>query len=84
MNKNELKERVVAAIEENKDIIIAAGRKIYSNPEFGYKEFETTKTVSDFFKNVLPILLLLHICQQQSSSVLPRVWHTVRLLRGKW
>ncbi|WP_462425811.1 M20 family metallopeptidase [Fusobacterium varium] len=53
MNKNELKERVVAAIEENKDIIIAAGRKIYSNPEFGYKEFETTKTVSDFFKNEL-------------------------------
>ncbi|MEH1739892.1 amidohydrolase [Fusobacterium varium] len=53
MNKNELKKRVVAAIEENKDIIIAAGRKIYSNPEFGYKEFETTKTVSDFFKNEL-------------------------------
>ena len=53
MNKNELKERVVAAIEENKGIIIAAGRKIYSNPEFGYKEFETTKTVSDFFKNEL-------------------------------
>ncbi|MCD7979563.1 MAG: amidohydrolase [Fusobacterium sp.] len=53
MNKNELKQRVLAAIEENKEIIIAAGRKIYSNPEFGYKEFETTKTVSDFFKNEL-------------------------------
>ena len=53
MNKNELKERVIAAIKENKEIIIAAGRKIYSNPEFGYKEFETTKTVSDFFKNEL-------------------------------
>ncbi|MDU1911331.1 amidohydrolase [Fusobacterium sp.] len=53
MNKNELKERVLAAIKENKEIIIAAGRKIYSNPEFGYKEFETTKTVSDFFKNEL-------------------------------
>ncbi len=53
MNKNELKQRVLAAIEENKETIIAAGRKIYSNPEFGYKEFETTKTVSDFFKNEL-------------------------------
>ena len=53
MNKNELKQRVLAAIEENKEAIIAAGRKIYSNPEFGYKEFETTKTVSDFFKNEL-------------------------------
>lgn len=53
MDKNELKQRVLAAIEENKETIIAAGRKIYSNPEFGYKEFETTKTVSDFFKNEL-------------------------------
>lgn len=53
MNKNELKERVLAAIEENKATIIVAGRKIYSNPEFGYKEFETTKTVSEFFKNEL-------------------------------
>ena len=53
MNKKELKKRVLAAIEENKETIIAAGRKIYSNPEFGYKEFETTKTVSDFFKNEL-------------------------------
>ena len=51
MTKEELKEKVVKAIEENKDIIIAAGRKIYSNPEFGYKEFETTKTVKEFFKN---------------------------------
>lgn len=51
MTKEELKEKVVKAIEENKDIIIAAGRKIYSNPEFGYKEFETTKTVREFFKN---------------------------------
>ena len=50
MNKNELKQRVVAAIEENKETIIAAGRKIYANPEFGYKEFETTKTVAEFFK----------------------------------
>ena len=53
MTREELKERVIKAIEENKDIIIAAGRKIYANPEFGYKEFETTKTVSEFFKNEL-------------------------------
>lgn len=51
MTKEELKEKVVKAIEENKDIIIGAGRKIYANPEFGYKEFETTKTVREFFKN---------------------------------
>ena len=51
MTKEELKEKVVKAIEENKDVIIGAGRKIYANPEFGYKEFETTKTVREFFKN---------------------------------
>ncbi len=55
MTKEDLKERVIKAIEDNKDSIIAAGRKIYANPEFGYKEFETTKTVSEFFKNQLGI-----------------------------
>lgn len=55
MTKEELKERIVKAIEENKNIIIEAGRKIYANPEFGYKEFETTKTVREFFKNELGI-----------------------------
>ena len=51
MDKNQLKERVIRAIEENKEAIINIGRKIYNNPEFGYKEFETTKTVKEFFKN---------------------------------
>ena len=51
MTREELKERVIKAIEENKDSIIEVGRKIYHNPEFGYKEFETTKTVREFFKN---------------------------------
>ena len=53
MTREELKERVIKAIEENKDSIIEVGRKIYHNPEFGYKEFETTKTVREFFKNEL-------------------------------
>jgi len=53
MDKKELKERVIKAIEENKDKIIAAGRKIYANPEYGYKEFETAKTVVEYFKNEL-------------------------------
>ena len=51
MDKNQLKARVIKAIEENKDIIINIGRKIYNNPEFGYKELETTKSVIEFFKN---------------------------------
>lgn len=55
MTKEELKKLVIKTIDENKNIIIETGRKIYNNPEFGYKEFETTKTVREFFKNELGI-----------------------------
>lgn len=53
MTKEELKNQVIRTIEENKELIIGIGRKIYKNPEFGYKEFETTKTVKDFFEKEL-------------------------------
>ncbi|MGL6115736.1 MAG: amidohydrolase [Cetobacterium sp.] len=53
MNITELKNKVIQTIEDNKDIIIEVGRKIYKNPEFGYKEFETTKTVSKFLSEEL-------------------------------
>lgn len=52
MNINELKKQVIQAIEENKDKIIEASRSIYSTPEFGYKEFETTKTAVNFLKDL--------------------------------
>lgn len=52
MNKNELKERVIKAIEENKERIIQASRAIYSTPEFGYKEFESTKMAVEFLKEL--------------------------------
>ena len=45
-----LKALVERAIDENKEIYLAIGRKIYQNPETGYKEFETTKTVCDFLE----------------------------------
>ena len=53
MDKKELKEKIIKAIEENKDKIITVGRKIYANPEYGYKEFETAKTIVEYFKNEL-------------------------------
>lgn len=53
MTKDELKVKVLKAIDENKDKILKIGREIYKNPEFGYKEFETTKLVSKFFKEEL-------------------------------
>lgn len=52
MNINELKEKVVKAIEDNKALVIKAGREIYSTPEFGYKEFKSTGTVVKFLKEL--------------------------------
>ena len=48
MNKQELKERIIKTIDDNRDKIIEAGRKIYGTPEMGYKEIESTKTTSNF------------------------------------
>lgn len=53
LKKEEIKSKVISAIDGNKDIILDIGRKIYENPELGYKEFETTKLVKDFFQNEL-------------------------------
>ncbi len=52
MNIDELKRNVVKAIDDNKDIIIKTARKIYSTPEYGYKEFKTTETTSKFLKDL--------------------------------
>lgn len=53
MNINEIKERVVKAIDENRELILKAVQDMYDNPEFGYKEFKGTKIVSSYFKNEL-------------------------------
>lgn len=60
--KDKLKLRVIEAIEDNKDLIIKTGRKIYENPELGFKEFETTRLVSNFFKNELNLEVTENIC----------------------
>lgn len=53
MNINEIKERVIKAIDDNKELILKAGQAMYDNPEFGYKEFKGTEIVSNYFKNEL-------------------------------
>lgn len=53
MNINEIKERVIKAIDENRELILKAGQDMYDNPEFGYKEFKGTEIVSNYFKNEL-------------------------------
>ncbi|MGL4976827.1 MAG: amidohydrolase [Cetobacterium sp.] len=53
MNLNEIKERVIKAIDDNREVILGAGKAMYDNPEFGYKEFKGTEIVSNYFKNEL-------------------------------
>lgn len=52
MNKHEIKERIIKAIDENRDEIIRVGKEIYSTPEMGYKEVESTKATVKFLKNL--------------------------------
>lgn len=53
MNLNEIKERVIKAIDDNREVILEAGKAMYDNPEFGYKEFKGTEIVSNYLKNEL-------------------------------
>lgn len=52
MDIQKLKEKVIKAIDENKDSIIKVGREIYATPEFGYKEFKSTAITSNFLKEL--------------------------------
>jgi amidohydrolase len=58
MSKEIMKAKVISTIDENRDLIFQIGRKIYQNPELGYKEFETTKLVKEFFEKELDITVI--------------------------
>ena len=46
MTVNELKQRALEAIDERKEVYLALGKKIYENPETGYREVKTTETLA--------------------------------------
>lgn len=52
MNINELKEKVIKAIDDNRELILKAGKEIYTTPELGYKEFKTTEATAKFLKDL--------------------------------
>ena len=52
LKKEELKKKVIASIEENRDKIVELGKRIYENPELGYKEEFATDLVYDAFKEL--------------------------------
>lgn len=55
MNKQQLKDLIIKAIDDNRDKIIEVGRGIYETPEYGYKEFKTTEAVAKFLEEELEL-----------------------------
>ena len=49
MSFSEIEKKVLDCIDKNKDVIIEYGKKVLSNPELGFREFETSKLVKSCF-----------------------------------
>ncbi|MBR1969806.1 MAG: amidohydrolase [Clostridia bacterium] len=47
-----MKDRILKAIDENRDAIISCGEYILNNPEFGYKEIKTSQRVKEEFEKL--------------------------------
>ncbi len=47
-----MKDRIIKAIDENRDAIIDCGEYILNNPEFGYREFKTSQRVKEEFNKL--------------------------------
>ena len=52
MEKEELKQRCLDTIDENRDLIIQLGDDVYKTPELGYKEFKTTERMIKAFQKL--------------------------------
>ena len=50
INRDELKQRVVDAIDRRGPELIAFGEDIFAHPELGYKEFRTAAKVEEKFR----------------------------------
>lgn len=70
MNRQELKQRITDAIDQNRDKIIGIMNQIYSHPEYGYKEIQTTADVADFMKNELGLEVETNIAVTGCKTVL--------------
>lgn len=53
MTKEQMKQEVLKAIDENKEKLFSIKEQIYCNPEFGYKEVTTTATVAEYMEKEL-------------------------------
>lgn len=52
MKREELKEKVLQAIDDRAEEIIEIGTRIWNNPELGYKEFKTAEFVQEEYEEM--------------------------------
>ncbi len=52
MTKNELKERVYAAIDRRAEEIVRLGERIRKHPELGFKEVKTARVIEETFAGI--------------------------------
>jgi amidohydrolase len=52
MDKLQMKEKCIRFIDENKASIVDIGRKLYNNPELGYREVNSTKLVVNYLEEL--------------------------------
>ena len=52
MDKEQLKQRVSKAIDENRSRIIEIGEQIFKNPELGFKENKTSALLRMYLKSL--------------------------------
>jgi len=52
MDKLQIKDKCIKFIDENKDSIVDIGRKLYNNPELGYREVNSTELVANYLKQI--------------------------------
>lgn len=47
MNIEEMKQKAIEMVDQRRDAYLALGKKIYENPETGYREVKTTNTLAE-------------------------------------
>jgi len=52
VSENELKQKVIDAIDAGRDDILNVGEKVFCNPELGYRETETTRLAVDYLSSL--------------------------------
>lgn len=78
MNKQEMKSKVLAAIDQRREQIIALGEQIRLNPELGYKEHKTAALVESVYEE-LGLTYERQIAITGSKAELPGGAHQVRV-----